>query len=143
MISVIDNRKAFNIICGDSLLIFQFSNHLVPCAAQVEVIGDLNDAVRIAYETIMDQYPPDDSKTALIMDNSSSPHAEQVATYLMCEGYCSKCFIVPDEVSFLAKYSFLVNTVTTDFPIYASEITDNLYLGGISCLEERVLFLQG
>lgn len=144
MISILENRKAFNIVANDSLLIFQFSNNLIPCAAQIvyshdAASADLSVSVLHAYNSIMEEYPPDNAKVALIFDNLCNPLAEQTASVLISEGYCKSVYIVSNEESFLEMYPFLTSVSTSHFPIYANEITDALYLGGIGSVNDRAL----
>lgn len=154
MITVLENRRAFNIIANDSLLVFQFTDNLVPCAAQITYTkssvqednrdhagknGSLSESILQAYNKIVGEYPPDNKNMALILDNVSCPVAEQAASILITEGYCKSVYIVPDEDSFLELYPFLTKIGTSQIPVYASEITDTLYLGGISSVDERAL----
>lgn len=157
MISIVDHRKAFNIITHDSLLIFQCTDKLVPCAAQIKHSDSLSEDVLNAYNTVMDNYPPDNSKHALILGPGDAKEiatedlgqsiagrsTEDIAAVLLSEGYCTSVTIVHGEEKFLAKYPFLQNVDFASFPGYSSEITDSLFLGGIANISETALAHQG
>ena len=144
MISYIDHTKAFNVITQDSLLVFQLTNKLVPCAAHI-AIGphqDVETAVLEAYNYIMENFPPDYSKKALIMGETEM-EMESVASSLISGGYCRETVLMCGEKDFLTRYPFLVDMKPSEFPIYATQITESLYVGGAGCLQRHSLQHQG
>ena len=135
-----NSRRAFNIVAHDSILLLQFSERLIPGACQIKISEecDMSTAILNAYNEIMDEYPPDNRKIALIL-GGGAVQAEKAASVLIGEEYCKKVLVLSYEEAFLRQYSFLVGVKMADFPNYPSEITDSLYLGGIGNLNQDAL----
>jgi hypothetical protein len=134
-IHTIAAKQAFNIICHDSVLIFQFGGtQNLPIACRVTNTSP--ESMKNAYTTIMDNYPPDDKKIAVIICFSSLEVSVvekelskvDVKELFICDG---------DEL--ISKYPFIETfSLECTFRYYPNAILDYLYLGSACSLTDDV-----
>ena len=105
----------------------------------------IQEAAEQARQLAIEEYGPDNPRTAIIFEESDSGLGQQVEKYFYNQGYCDNISICDLSV-FYKRYNFLwandslISTPMHKLPQYANEIGDGkLFLGSRECVNERAI----